>query len=51
MAVGAVSYKSNKKVKTISIEKDKTVINPLLKTKREENPNFEQEYNDYLREE
>ena len=51
MAVGAVSYKSNKKVKTINIEKDKTIVNALMKTKREENPNYEQEYQDYLREE
>ena len=48
MSVGSVSYKSNKQVKNINIEKDKDIVRKLIKTKREETPNYEAEYKDYL---
>ena len=49
MQTGAVSYKSNKKVKLINIEKNKDIIRQVLKTKQERFPDFEKEYKEYLK--
>ena len=50
MATGAVSYKQHKRVKHCNIEKDKEIVRALLKTKREEFPDFEKDHRDYLAE-
>ena len=49
MQVGAVSFKPGKKVITMTIEKNKDLIRETNKTKRELNPDFAQEYRDYLK--
>ena len=50
MAVGQVSYKNNKLVVKLNIEKDKDIVRKLLKSKKEEFPNFEADHRDYLKE-
>ena len=50
MQVGAVSFKPGKKVITFTIEKNKDLIRETNKTKRELDPDFAQEYRDYLKE-
>ena len=47
MQTGSVSYKNNKLVVKFNIEKNKDQIRQTLKTKREENPDFQKDYNDY----
>ena len=50
MEVGSVSFKPGKKVVTIQIEKNKDLIRETNKTKTERDPDFAQEYRDYLKE-
>ena len=40
MEVGAVSYKSNKIVKHMFVEKNKDLVKETMKSKREIYPNF-----------
>ena len=49
MEVGAVSYKNNKIVKHMFVEKNKELVKETLKSKREVFPNFQQEHEEYLK--
>ena len=44
MATGAVSFKDDKKVIKISIEKNKEIIKRISKTKKEDNPDLKSKY-------
>ena len=48
METGAVSYKNNKLVVKLFCEKDKDIVRATMKTKTEEFPDFEKEYQSYL---
>ena len=48
MQTGAVSYKNGKKVVKFNIPKNKDLIRQTLKTRTEEHPDFQKEYNEYL---
>ena len=50
MQTGAVSYKKPGQVKKITIEKNKDLIRKTLKTKEERNPDFQKDYQEYLKE-
>ena len=43
MEVGAVSFHNQSLVKRIAINKDKEIIKRIMKTKREEYPNLEEQ--------
>ena len=49
MEVGAVSYKNNKIVKHMFVEKNKDLVKETMKSKREIFPNFQQEHEEYLK--
>ena len=44
MQTGAVSYRDNKKVLYMNIQKDKQIVKTIMKTKKEVFPNFEKDY-------
>ena len=50
MQTGAVSYHDTKKVMKIIVEKNKDIIRAVMKTKSEGFPDFEKDYQAYLKE-
>ena len=48
METGSVSFHNPSEVKRIAINKDKDIVKRIMKTKREEHPNFELELRDHL---
>lgn len=44
METGSVSFKNNKQVEHMNIQKDKQMVKAIMKTKTEAFPNYEQEY-------
>jgi len=44
MQTGAVSFKNRKLTKTIMIDKDRDIIRAVMKTKKEDYPDFEADY-------
>ena len=49
MDVGAVSYKNNKIVKHMFVEKNKDLVKETMKTKSEVYPNFQEDHEEYLK--
>ena len=48
METGSVTFHNSKLVERITINKDKEMIKKLMKTKREEYPNLEEQLRDHL---
>lgn len=49
MDVGAVSYKNNKVVKHMFVDKNKDLVRETMKSKREVNPDFKADHQEYLK--